>query len=281
MTVLRSALFNAWFFGVTVLLGLLGLALRWLAPHRALPLARRWARLVVAGARLICGIEVEVTGLERLPPGPLLVASQHQSAFDTLIWAVLLPRFAYVYKAELARIPLFGSMLRASGQIPVDRTGSVTAMRKLLRATQEAKAAGRQIVIFPEGTRVAIDTEAPIRAGFAIIAARTALPIYPVATDSGRCWGRRAFTKRAGTIHVHVGEPIASDLPSAQLTETLRARWRAAGLGVKPVDKVVDVSVAPCPGAAPNPSVSGVLPPRAGRQEVVKSGSRALSDIGK
>lgn len=248
MILVRSALFNAWFFGATAVLGFIGVFVRWFAPDRALAFAQLWARTVLAGARALCGIQVAVSGMERLPPGPALIASQHQSAFDTLIWVVLLPKASYVFKAELARIPLFGSMLVASGQIPLDRGVSLATMRNLLRAAERAKAEGRQIVIFPEGTRVPAGSDREIRGGFSLIAARTGLPVFPVATDSGLLWGRRSFRKRPGCIHVHIGEPIPPDLPHTELVATLKQRWREAGLTPKPVDKPVEESPRRPPG---------------------------------
>ena len=238
MIVVRSALFNAWFFGITFVLGLIGVFVRAFANQHTLALARLWAGMVLDGARLLCGIRVEVTGT--VPTGAALIASQHQSAFDTLIWARLAPRVAYVYKAELARIPLFGPMLVGSGQIPVDRGASLATMRNLLREVQRAKREERQIVIFPEGTRMPIGVAGEIKPGFSLIASRTGLPVIPVATDSGRFWGRRAFRKLPGCVHIHIGEPISPDLPQTVLVETLQQRWRDAGLAGKPVDNMVD-----------------------------------------
>lgn len=249
MILVRSSLFNAWFFGITIVIGVFGIFVRLFRPERALAVAQTWAGLVLDGARVICGIEAEVTGLERIPPGPALIASQHQSAFDTLIWLRLVPKVSYVFKTELARIPLFGPLLVPAGQIPLDRGASVASVRKLLQAAERAKADGRQIVIFPEGTRVAAGVEAELRGGFTLLASRTGLPVYPVATDSGRVWGRRAFRKRPGRVHVHVGEPIAPNLPQAELVRTLRERWREAGLGPSPVDKSVDQIREAPPGA--------------------------------
>lgn len=243
MILLRSTLFNVWFFGITIVLGLVGVLVRAFAsPDRVLGLARFWAGLVLDGARLICGIRVEVTGT--VPSGAALIASQHQSAFDTLIWARLVPRVAYVYKAELARIPLFGPMLVASGQIPIDRAASLGTVRNLLREAARARREGRQIVIFPEGTRREVGAGGDIKPGFSLIASRTGLPVIPVATDSGRLWGRRAFRKRPGCVHIHIGTPIPPDLPQAELVAVLKQRWRAAGLANNPVDKLVD-EVAP------------------------------------
>ncbi len=240
MILLRSALFNAWFFGITFVLGLGGVAVRWFAPHRALDYAKFWVRMVLGGARVICGIRFVLTGRENLPSGAALIASQHQSAFDTLVWTALVPNVSYVFKAELARVPLFGPMLLAAGQIPLDRGASIAAVRQLLKSVAQAKAQGRQIIIFPEGTRVPVGQDVQLRGGFAMIAARTGLPIIPVATDSGRFWGRRAFRKRPGCVRIHIGEPIAPDLPQEVLIRTLKQHWRTASLADTPVDKSVD-----------------------------------------
>jgi len=220
---LRSTAFYLWFYGLTAIMGLGGVGVRVVAPRRALPYARTWARWVLDGLRSLCGITWEVSGLEHLPAGgPALIASMHQSAFDTLIWTQLAPRFAYVVKRELLRIPLYGSMLTATGMIPVDRRAGPAALRALLREADRAKAGQRQIVIFPEGTRVAPGAPLRLQPGVAAISARTGLPVIPVATDSGRCWGRRAFCKRAGTIHLAILPPIPPGLPREVLMERLQ-----------------------------------------------------------
>ena len=228
MIVLRSALYNAWFVLATLLYGLVGVGVRLFAPHRALALAGAWVRALLGGARLLCGIRAVVLGRENLPDGPALIASQHQSAFDTLVWVTIVPRPAYVFKAVLARIPLFGPMLRPSGQIPLDRGATMAAVRSLLRSAQDAVAAGRQIIIFPEGTRVAPGAEVPLRPGVAALASRTGLPVIPVATDSGRRWGRRAFFKQPGPIHIVVGTPLPPGLRQDALLTALRHAWADA-----------------------------------------------------
>ena len=97
--------------------------------------------------------------------------------------------------------------------IPVDRNAGAAAMRELIRHAGAAAAAGRQIVIFPEGTRVAPGVPAKLHPGVAALAARTGLPVIPVATDSGHYWGRRAFRKRPGTIHIAILPPLPGGLP--------------------------------------------------------------------
>ena len=222
---MRSAVFNVWFVAMTTGYGTVGIAFRVWAPGRALGLAQGWARAVLWGLRTICDVQTVVTGREHLPDGAALIASQHQSAFDTLIWLTLVPRVSYVFKAELGQIPLFGPLLVPAGQIPLDRAGGRRAMRSLLAASVAAVAAGRQIVIFPEGTRVAPGGVRALRPGIAAMAMRTGMPIIPVATDSGLLWGRRAFHKRAGTIHVAIGKAMPAEGGQAAVLDAVQRAW--------------------------------------------------------
>ena len=222
---MRSLLFNIWFVGATTGYGLVGVVFRVWAPSRALGLAQGWARTVLWGLQAICKVRVVVTGREHLPQGAALIASQHQSAFDTVVWLTLVPRVSYVFKAELGKVPLFGPLLVPAGQIPLDRAGGRKALRSLLEATVGAVAAGRQIVIFPEGTRMAPGAAVTLRPGIAAMALRTGMPIIPVATDSGQLWGRRAFHKRPGTIHVAIGRAVAAEGGQAAVLDAVRRAW--------------------------------------------------------
>jgi 1-acyl-sn-glycerol-3-phosphate acyltransferase len=228
MILARALLFNVYFFGLTFLLAFPAQLVLHFARPRVFGYARWWAGLVLAGARVICGIRVQVTGLEHLAHGPAVLASQHQSAFDTLVWMNLAPRASYVVKQELTRIPLFGPLLAAAGMVPVDRDAGASALRALLVAADQAKADNRQIVIFPEGTRVAPGERVPLQPGIAAIASRLDLPVTPVATDSGHCWGRRAFTKYPGVIHIAIGAPIEAGGKRAALLAGIEAHWRAS-----------------------------------------------------
>jgi 1-acyl-sn-glycerol-3-phosphate acyltransferase len=229
MVFLRSLVFNIWFYGVTSVLALgsmaPGLLSRTPQPGWAMGVARLWARLVLGGLRHICGTRWVVTGRENLPEsGPMLIASMHQSAFDTMVWMLLVPRACYVLKRELITIPVFGAMCRMTGMIAVDRGAGSGAIRSLLRGADQAVAAGRQIVIFPEGTRAPPGAVLALQPGIAALAARTGLPVIPVATDSGICWGRKAFRKQSGTIHVVIGAPLAAGLRREELMGELERR---------------------------------------------------------
>jgi 1-acyl-sn-glycerol-3-phosphate acyltransferase len=241
MGVVRSALFNLFFFAVTFVLSLAGVAVRLVARDRALDLAMLWARLVIGGLRAICGINLRIFGGELLTRGgAMLIASRHQSAFDTIVWLTLLPRCCYVLKRELLRIPLFGPLIPAAGMIAVDRAGAAAALRGLLREADRAAREERQIVIFPEGTRAEPGTLLPLQPGVAALASRTGLPVIPVVTDSGRCWGRRAFHKHPGTIHIRLLEPIPAELGRDALMQRLEVALRS---GATPPGMAVENSV--------------------------------------
>ncbi|MCB4820238.1 lysophospholipid acyltransferase family protein [Roseicella aerolata] len=222
MTWLRSLLFNLAFWTVTLVIGLLCLPLM-LAPRQwMIPPMRLYARIMIGLLRVICGIRVRVEGRENLPQsGAALIAAKHQSAFDTFVWFALVPDAAYVLKRELLRVPVYGWYSWKTRQIAVDRAAGASAVRHLVKSGKEAASEGRQIVIFPEGTRVAPGQRRPIQPGIAALAAATGLPVVPVATDSGLCWGRRAFRKRPGIITIAARPPIPPGLKRAELIRQL------------------------------------------------------------
>lgn len=245
MILLRSIAFNLFFFGTTFLLCFPATLVRLVAPHRVLGFAMGWARLELWGLRVLCGIRIRVTGREHLPEGAVLIASAHQSAFDTLVWLTLVPRCCYVLKQELLRIPLFGPLMLAAHMLPIDRSSGATALRSLLKGGERAAAEGRQIVIFPEGTRAPFGSVLPLQPGVAALASRIACPVVPVTTNSGLHWGRRAFRKVPGTIEVVIRPPLPSGLRREELMARLAValRWTdpplsGAGRG-EPVDNSV------------------------------------------
>lgn len=246
LLLVRSALFNLAFFGLTAIIAVLALPTLLMPRDVVLWIMRRWAWLVVWLLRVICGIRFRVTGMEHLPSRgmPALIAAKHQSAFDTIIWLGLLPDPVYVLKRELLRIPVYGQIAQNAGMIAVDRSAGASAMRHLLRAGQDAAAAGRQIVIFPEGTRVAPGDRVPYQPGIVALAAATRLPVIPAAIDSGLLWGRRAFRKRPGVITLSILPPLPPGLPRAgllaRLTSVIEDETDRLMRQGRPVDNLVD-----------------------------------------
>ena len=234
MIIVRSAFFNVAFFLVSFVLTVAATVVRFTAPRFVFDMAVLWARTLVASVRVICGIRLEVTGFDNIPPGGVLIASRHQSAFDTFVWLTLLPRCCYVLKDDLLRIPLFGSLITSMGMIPVDRGGGGGSIRALLRHGDRAAGEQRQIVIFPEGTRGDPGTPGELQPGIAALALRTGLPVIPVSTDSGRYWGRRAFRKQPGTIRIVIGQPIPAQTDRKALMQALEVGLEAVDRAVRP-----------------------------------------------
>jgi 1-acyl-sn-glycerol-3-phosphate acyltransferase len=241
-----SLLFNIGFYAVTMAWSVFGYTcLMTSHPDRLILFGRSWARVVIRMLRRICGIDVLITGLEHIPrDGAALIASTHQSAFDTAIW-MLLPRPSYVLKKELLKIPLFGPLMRPSGMIVVDRRAGMRAIRDLIRDGRRARDDGRQVVIFPEGTRAPPGAPHVIQPGVAALAAAMGVPVIPVATNSGELWGRNSFLKRPGLIRIAVGAPLPAHLPRAELVQAIATAWRELEAKLaEPVDNPVGDVVA-------------------------------------
>ncbi len=217
----RSFAFNAVLWGAGAALSLWCVLIGRFFHEGILRAAQRWARVSLWALRVFCGITIEAKGLEQVPNGGCVIAAQHQSALDILVWISLLPRPAFVFKKELRRLPLFGALLEPGGMIPVDRGGGRKALREMVEHAQAAVAAGRQVVIFPEGTRVAHGARGELRHGIAVLAKGVQAPVFPATTDTGLRWGRLAFSKQPGPVHVTVYPALPAGLGREELLARL------------------------------------------------------------
>ena len=210
MTILRSILFVLVFYPGTALFVLGTFPAALLGKVAVRRHVGRWARFHARAARHILGIRTRVEG--EVPSGAVLVAAKHQSMYETLELVRVLDTPALVMKRQLAEIPFFGRATRLYGCIAIDREGGAAALRGMMRAAETPIAEGRQIVIFPEGTRVAPGERPPLQPGFAGLYRALKLPVVPLALDSGLLWPRGRFLKRPGVITFRFGEPIAPGL---------------------------------------------------------------------
>lgn len=225
---LRSAAFNALFYAWTALC-VIALSPTLLGPRRfACRSARIWTGGSLALLRWTVGLKMDVRGRERIPPAPAILASKHQSAWDTLIWHYLFDDVAVVLKRELTWIPLFGWYLIRAGNIAVHRGAGGGALRQLLRAARAARDGGRYIAIYPEGTRTAPGKSRDYQPGVAALYRDLAVPITPVALNSGLFWPRRQFIKRPGTVVIEFLEPIPPGLDRRRAIDELARRIEAA-----------------------------------------------------
>ena len=210
MTALRSALFAAALVLVTPPYALVSLASFPLPRLVRYRIISGWSRLVVRLARALCGIRWRVEGREHLPAAPAVILAKHQSAWETLAFQEIFPPQVLVLKRELLWIPFFGWGLALMSPIAIDRARGRAALRDIARQGRERLAQGFWVVIFPEGTRVRVGERRGYQQGGAWLAAQCGVPVVPVAHNAGRLWPRNAFLKRAGTVTVRVGPPIAT-----------------------------------------------------------------------
>jgi len=169
----------------------------------------------------IAGVQVEIRGLENIPVTPALIASKHQSAWDTTIFFKTVPRVACVLKKELMGIPVFGWYLKKMEQIPIDRSGGAGALKKMVRLGRKAVGRNRSVLIFPEGTRSPVDTAGTYHPGVYALYTMLDLPAVPVALNSGLFWPRRKFTKNPGTIVIEFLPQIPTGLGKEAFLERL------------------------------------------------------------
>lgn len=228
MTALRALLFNIFFLGWTTALAILFLLLLPF-PWRVLSSAVAWwARTVLFVLKHLVGLDYEVRGREHLPAGPALIAAKHQSAWDTIVINVLMDHPAVVLKRELFWLPVWGWLAWRCGMIAVDRKAGASALKTMVRAAQDRAKAGRKILIFPQGTRTAPGVKRPYFPGVAALYDKLGLPAVPVALNSGVFWGRRSFTKRAGTIVIEFLPPIPPGMKRAAFMAELEQRTETA-----------------------------------------------------
>lgn len=212
MIVIRSVIYNLLFYVNLVVLLLLAVT-TFVMPHKAiLKMAELWGRVSVFLLRVVCGTRMEVRGLEHLQgrrlSEPLIIAAKHQSTWETFALLKLFDDYTFIVKRELMWIPLFGWFMAKARMIPVDRgSGSQALMRMTARAKEEIRG-GRQLIIFPEGTRRSPGAPPRYKFGVAHLYGEIGVPCIPVALNSGIYWPRRKFLRLPGTIVVEFLPPI-------------------------------------------------------------------------
>ena len=222
MLAVRSALFNVLFYLVLIALMLAGLPTMLFGRHAVLRMANIWGKSSLLLLRWICGTRVEFRGLENVPSQACIIASKHQSFIEIIAFASLYSDFTFVLKRELTHIPLFGWYLAQSDQIAIDRASGRSALTQLSRMAKIVLAEGRQVFIFPEGTRRPPGAAPDYKFGVAFLYAETSATCVPVGLNSGLFWPRRSFIRRPGTIVLQFLKPIGPGIERAVFHQRLR-----------------------------------------------------------
>jgi 1-acyl-sn-glycerol-3-phosphate acyltransferase len=212
LILMRSIVFNALFYLNTLVWLILGLPTFFLPYRATVWIAKSWGRVNLVLLRVVAGIDCEVRGREKIPSGPLIVASKHQSAWETFALLPLFDNPVFIVKRELMWIPIFGWLMRKGRMVPVDRGAGSQALVDMTERARVELADGRQLIIFPEGTRRPAGAEPRYKFGVAPLYAAAGVPCLPVALNSGLFWPRRSIRLRPGTVTVEILDPIAPGL---------------------------------------------------------------------
>lgn len=196
-------------------LTILGLPSMLISRRAVIWVMKVYSRSVRLGLRFIMGITIELRGLENIPDGPFVMAGKHQAMLDIFIPFLIFDDPIVVMKKELLWYPGLGWYALRSQMIAIDRDGTSRTMKALLKAARERvpSGKGRQLIIFPEGTRAAPGAEPDYKpAGVRALYKALDLPIVPVATNSGLCWPAHGIGRTPGTVVYEVLPPIEAGL---------------------------------------------------------------------
>lgn len=225
---LRSIVFNILFY-LNLLLHFIAAIPTLVLPRRAIvEVVKFWARTNLWLLRGVCGIKAEFRGLAKIPRGPYLVASKHQSLWETFALTLLFRDPAFILKRELMWIPFFGWYCWKAGMIPVNRGKRSLALSDMTARARKELAADRQILIFPEGTRRSPGAEPSYKYGIVHLYAETGVACLPLALNSGLFWPRRSFRRYPGTVVVEVLDPIAPGLDKHAFSACLQTAIETA-----------------------------------------------------
>ena len=216
--ILRSLLFYIVFYGGSVFYVLLAPLVERFGEAAFSRHVKAWSGWHRTCARWLLGIRVEVTG--QRPSGPFLIVIKHQSFFEAIDAPYMFNDAAVFAKAELTRIPLWGSVGMKHGLVPVERDQGAKALRAMIAAARRFTEQGRPLVLFPEGTRVPHGQQPALQAGFAGIYKLLGVPVLPVAINSGPLYHRN--WKRSGVIRYLIGDPIEPGLPREEIERRVR-----------------------------------------------------------
>jgi 1-acyl-sn-glycerol-3-phosphate acyltransferase len=223
MMLIRSAVFNTAFYASFLAVSILGVP--FLVTQRgALEVAKIWARVNLFVLKHMSSITLEVRGRENIPEGGCLIAAKHQSALDTFGIIPFVGDFAFILKRELNWLPLFGWYTWRSGMIAVNRGARSQALKDMTVEAKKKISEGRQIIIYPEGTRRPPGAEPSYKYGPVHLYTELNTVCIPVAVNTGLYWPRRSFLRYPGTAVIEFLDPIPAGLDA----ETFKAKLEQA-----------------------------------------------------
>jgi len=222
MIIVRSVAFNILFYLNTALWLVVALPTFFMPYQAVVEVAKTWGRVNLVLLRIVAGVTFDLRGRERIPDGAVIVASKHQSAWETFALMHLFRSPTFIMKRELQWIPIFGWLTIKGRMVGIDRRAGSQALMAMAERARAELARGRQLIIFPEGTRRPVGAEPRYKHGVAYLYAAEGVPCLPVALNSGVFWPRRSILRRPGTVVVEILDPILPGLDKATFVKRLQ-----------------------------------------------------------
>ncbi|OBZ95454.1 acyl-phosphate glycerol 3-phosphate acyltransferase [Pararhizobium polonicum] len=229
MIILRSVLFNIVFYINLILQMVVMTPFYFLAPRKtAWFVPKNWARSNHWLFRVIVGTTFEIEGLENIPEGGYIFAPKHQSFWDVYALLPWLSDPFFILKRELVWIPLFGWYVLKQRMVPVDRGARGKVMAAVMQRAKDEMNTGRQLIIYPEGTRRPPGAPPEYKYGIARLYRDLTVPVVPVVMHPGLFWPRRKFLRYPGHFKVRILPPIEPGLDPDVFLKTLTDRMESA-----------------------------------------------------
>lgn len=222
----RTCLFNAGYYGSGIVMGALSVMLWPILPYRwRYPIINCWNRFVMVWLRICCGIKLNIIGERHRELQPYVVMAKHQSTWETLFLQYYFEPISTILKKELFQIPFFGWGLASLKPIGIDRSHPMQALKDVKTKSVARLKEGLNVMVFPEGTRIALGEVGTYARSGADIAASAGRPIIPIAHNGAECWPHKEFLKRPGTITVKIGAPIFPEGRDRKVLTTMVQEW--------------------------------------------------------
>mgnify|MGYP001197683942 CR=1 FL=1 len=221
--ILRSIIFYIFLSVWTIFMGIICLPFLFISMiyiHKPINL---WILGIFKLLETTCNITHEVKGMENIPEYSILVASKHQSAFETFALFFYINKSIFIHKKQLFFIPIFGQYLKKTNMISINRSEGIASMRKMIKKAKSKMSAGYSIIIFPEGTRKIPGDKPDYKTGFIGIYNETESEILPVAVNSGCCWPKHTFVKTPGKIIIKILNPIPANLKKDEILKKVES----------------------------------------------------------
>ncbi|WP_171100929.1 MULTISPECIES: 1-acyl-sn-glycerol-3-phosphate acyltransferase [unclassified Ruegeria] len=208
---IRSLIFMIVIYAWMLILGIVFAPYALFAKQGALRACKTYARTTMWMARWMVGIRCEVRG--SVPTGEVVVGAKHQSFLDIIMIFNAVPHGKFIMKRELLWTPIIGLYAKRLGCIPVNRGRKGAAVAKMVKDVAKEFSEPGQLVIYPQGTRVAPGVKKPYKVGTAVLYEGLAFPCIPVATNAGVFWPRTGILRKPGLAIVDFLDPIEPGVP--------------------------------------------------------------------